>query len=100
MLRKLNQYLQKKTLTVILFVIAIAVLGGGAVSETTVSSAQPWSHLKMNNEPNNFQFAIVSDRTGEHREGVFEDAIDRLNLLQPEFVNSCSVLNPPHKIYC
>ena len=51
-------------------------------------SAQPWSHLNMNNDPDNFQFAIVSDRTGGHRIGVFEDAIHRLNLLQPEFVIS------------
>jgi predicted phosphodiesterase len=87
-LSRLNQNIQKKTAIAVIFIIAIAVLGGGAVSETKVSSAQPWSHLEMNNEPNNFQFAIVSDRTGEHREGVFEDAIDRLNLLQPEFVMS------------
>jgi 3',5'-cyclic AMP phosphodiesterase CpdA len=75
----------KKTAIAVLLIVTIAVLGD-AVSKTTVSSDQPWSHLKMNNEPNNFQFAIVSDRTGEHREGVFEDAISRLNLLQPEFV--------------
>lgn len=48
----------------------------------------PWSHLELNNNPDNFQFAIVSDRTGGHREGVFEDAVKKLNLLQPEFVMS------------
>jgi 3',5'-cyclic AMP phosphodiesterase CpdA len=85
-LRKLNQNLLKKTAFTVFFIITIAVLGADALSKTTVSSDQPWSHLEMNNEPNNFQFAIVSDRTGEHREGVFEDAISRLNLLQPEFV--------------
>lgn len=35
-----------------------------------------------------FTFAIVSDRTGWHREGVFESAIDRLNWLSPDFVMS------------
>lgn len=48
--------------------------------------ANPWTHLKVNNHPKNFQFAIVSDRTGGHRPGVFADAIRKVNLLQPEFV--------------
>jgi hypothetical protein len=48
----------------------------------------PYSHLRMNNDPDNFQFAIVTDRTGGNRAGVFEDAIKKLNLLQPEFVMS------------
>ncbi|MHC4187677.1 MAG: metallophosphoesterase family protein, partial [Planctomycetota bacterium] len=86
MFNRPNQNFLKKTAVAVLFIAAIALSGGDALSKTTVSSAQPWSHLEMNNEPNNFQFAIVSDRTGEHREGVFEDAISRLNLLQPEFV--------------
>ena len=48
----------------------------------------PWTHLDLNNDPANFQFAIVTDRTGGAREGVFEDAVNKLNLLQPEFVIS------------
>ncbi|MGI9284860.1 MAG: metallophosphoesterase family protein [Pseudomonadales bacterium] len=40
------------------------------------------------NEPENFQFAIVGDRTGEHRKGVFASAVEQLNLLRPEFVVS------------
>jgi hypothetical protein len=48
----------------------------------------PWNNLNVNNNPNNFQFAIVTDRTGGHRAGVFEDAVKKLNLLQPEFVMS------------
>lgn len=48
----------------------------------------PWNHLAFHNDPNAFQFAIVSDRTGGARAGVFEDAIRKLNLLQPEFVMS------------
>jgi hypothetical protein len=46
----------------------------------------PVTHLKLNNDPADFQFAIVSDRTGGHRARVFSKAIDQLNLLQPEFV--------------
>jgi serine/threonine-protein phosphatase CPPED1 len=35
-----------------------------------------------------FRFAILADRTGGARPGVFERAIDQLNLLQPDFVVS------------
>ena len=38
------------------------------------------------NDPKDFQFAIVSDRTGGPRAGVFPRAVDKLNLLRPEFV--------------
>ncbi len=48
----------------------------------------PWTHLDLVNDPENFQFAIVTDRTGGHRAGVFPDAMGKLNLLQPEFVLS------------
>jgi len=48
----------------------------------------PWTNLQANNNPGNFQFAIVSDRTGGARDGVFEEAVDDLNLMQPEFVIS------------
>ncbi|MGL4555389.1 MAG: metallophosphoesterase, partial [Gemmataceae bacterium] len=39
-------------------------------------------------DPESFQFAIVSDRTGGHRARVFAQAVEQLNLLQPEFVVS------------
>ncbi len=51
-------------------------------------SINPWSNLNFNNNPQNFHFAIVADRTGGMRPGIFEDAIVKLNLLQPEFVMS------------
>ena len=54
-----------------------------------ISTAQkPWTHLNFENDPDNFQFAIVTDRTGGPRPGVFEDAIKKLNWLRPEFVMS------------
>ncbi|MEN8120747.1 MAG: metallophosphoesterase, partial [Bacteroidota bacterium] len=48
----------------------------------------PWTSLNLNNNPGKFQFAIIPDRTGGHRPGVFMDAVNKLNLLQPEFVMS------------
>ena len=49
---------------------------------------KPWTNLDFYNDPQNFQFAIVSDRTGASRKGVFKDAVEKLNLLYPEFVLS------------
>ena len=50
--------------------------------------ANPWTHLQINNNPDNFQFAVVSDRHGGCRPGIFNRAMDKLNLMQPEFVLS------------
>ncbi len=51
-------------------------------------SRNPWTHLRLNNDPQEFQFVIVSDRTGGHREKIFSKAVEQINLLQPEFVLS------------
>ena len=48
----------------------------------------PWTNLNFDSDSTQFQFAIVTDRTGGHRAGVFMDAINKLNLLHPEFVMS------------
>jgi 5-hydroxyisourate hydrolase-like protein (transthyretin family) len=48
----------------------------------------PWTSLKANASPEQFQFVVVSDRTGGHRSGVFSRAVQQVNLLQPEFVMS------------
>jgi hypothetical protein len=53
-----------------------------------VEERNPWTHTRLNNRADEFQFAIVSDRTGSHRAGVFSRAVETLNLLQPEFVLS------------
>jgi 3',5'-cyclic AMP phosphodiesterase CpdA len=48
----------------------------------------PWTSLKLNNDAEQFTFAVVSDRTGGHRDKVFSQAVARVNLLQPQFVMS------------
>lgn len=53
-----------------------------------LTGAVPYSSLDVNNNAGNFQFVIVTDRTGGHRPGVFMDGIRKVNLLQPEFVMS------------
>lgn len=48
----------------------------------------PVTDRPFNNGEDVFRFAIISDRTGGMRPGIFEDAVDKLELLQPEFVMS------------
>jgi hypothetical protein len=48
----------------------------------------PVSHLRWSDDHEEFQFAIVSDRTGGHRANIFSQAVEKLNLMQPQFVLS------------
>ncbi|MEM1134389.1 MAG: PA14 domain-containing protein [Bacteroidota bacterium] len=50
--------------------------------------SKAWTNLNFYNNPDHFQFAIVSDRTGGLRPGIFAKAVEKLNLLMPEFVMS------------
>jgi len=52
------------------------------------NSKQPWTDNDFLSTDNSFQFAVVADRTGGCRKGVFADGIKKLNLLQPDFVMS------------
>lgn len=50
-------------------------------------AAKPWTSENFRNNPDNFQFAVIGDRTGgANPQGTFDIAMDQLNLLQPEFV--------------
>ena len=44
---------------------------------------KPWTNLDFYNDPSNFQFAIVADRNGGMRRGVFEEGVEKLNLVMP-----------------
>ena len=48
----------------------------------------PWTEKEVLNNPENFQIAIVTDRNGGNRPGIFRSAVHKLNHLQPEFVMS------------
>jgi len=54
---------------------------------TTLATAKPWTSKAFKNDPDNFQFAIIGDRTGgANALRTFALAMDQLNLLEPEFV--------------
>jgi hypothetical protein len=71
-----------------LFAAAVAFSRSDRRDDLTVKHEKrnPWTSLRLNNDPDEFQFAVVADRTGGHRPLVFSRAVARLNLLQPEFV--------------
>lgn len=81
-----------KHLLVLLFtfisVCAVAQDGQIVFKHSIATDKKPWTHLDFKNDPENFQFAIVTDNTGGMRPGVFESAVAKLNLMQPEFVMS------------
>lgn len=49
---------------------------------------RPWRGERFNNDKKSFQFAVMADRNGGNRPDIFEQAIEKLNWLQPEFVMS------------
>ena len=81
------------SLSLVAVVVTLLLAGPlrGADPDLRIEKApttNPWTHLELHNQPGNFQFVIVADRTGGNRGGVFEDAVRKINLLRPEFVMS------------
>ncbi|MEE2780926.1 MAG: metallophosphoesterase [Planctomycetota bacterium] len=48
----------------------------------------PWSDKPVLDDPSRFHIAIMTDRTGGHRPGVWMQAVESVNLLRPDFVMS------------
>ncbi len=48
----------------------------------------PFTHTRFRDDSGKLQFAVISDLWGGYRPGVFEDAIDKLDRMQPQFVMS------------
>lgn len=51
-----------------------------------INAQIPVTKKELNNNENTFRFAIVSDRTGGMTSDIFAQSIDKINLMQPEFV--------------
>jgi serine/threonine-protein phosphatase CPPED1 len=93
---QMKRLLNGTAVIAILIAVTVFAARGGAnapsadkaaiVAET--AARNPWTKLELNEGPDAFRFAVVSDRTGGHRPGVFSRAVRMINLLQPEFVMS------------
>ncbi len=82
------------------FVLTCVILHGGCSMPQSPSSsavfhydgaalpgAKPWTSESFVNDPDDFQFVIIGDRTGgANAQGTFDMAMGQINLLQPEFV--------------
>ncbi|WP_161602580.1 metallophosphoesterase [Tautonia marina] len=53
-----------------------------------IDGPKPWSDAPHLNHPDRFHIAIMTDRTGGHRPGIWEKGVEKVNLLRPEFVVS------------
>ncbi len=58
------------------------------VSDIEKLEHTPWTNLDFKNPSANYNFAIVSDRSGGTRHGIFHEAVLKLNDLNPSFVMS------------
>lgn len=78
-----------------LFLVLLTACTSNKDFKTDVDTEKkPWTSLEFYNDPSNFQFAIVSDRNGGMRKGVFKEGVEKLNLVMPEFVLSVGDLIP------
>ncbi|MEN9907251.1 MAG: hypothetical protein RLZZ540_392 [Bacteroidota bacterium] len=71
----------KKTVSLVALVLLLF-----AVNE--IKAQIPVTKKEVNNKENTLRFAIVSDRTGGMTSDIFEKSIEKINLMQPEFVIS------------
>src|SRR5262245_45075221 len=92
---KLWSFLMKRVALLLAAGALLAAVAFGSAARPFLGDLQiqreaknPWTNLKLNNDPADFQFVVVSDRTGGHRANIFSKAIEQINLLQPQFVLS------------
>jgi calcineurin-like phosphoesterase family protein len=81
------------TFTILVTMITLAGCNGHIEQESKTSfvvqewdGPKPWTGKPVLNDPDNFQFVIVADLNGDNRPGIFEKAVEKINLMNPEFV--------------
>ena len=52
----------------------------GVALAAGASEPKPWTHLNYQNDPDEFQFAIVPDRSGGDYRNAFTNALAKVNL--------------------
>ena len=80
--------LARTALTCALLSLAACAAAPVFQSDFQGAPATPWTQKEFRNDPQNFQFLVIGDRTGGERQGIFDTAMEQIDLLQPEFVMS------------
>ena len=75
-------------MTLLLSLGLMAVATAADFQHELKGATSPWTSEAFLNDPQEFHFAVIGDRTGGERKGFFGKAMDSLNLLRPEFVMS------------
>jgi len=86
--------MKMKTLVMVILLLAFSSMAWGQGTEPVfsfdkerITVAKPWTNKKFQNDPEEFHFVIIGDRTGgANQQGTFKLAMNQLNLLLPEFV--------------
>ena len=62
----------------------------GDFTHDVKTKAKPWTHIDFcgGEDSEDFNFAIVGDRSGRPEPGIFEETVEKVNLLGPDFVMS------------
>jgi hypothetical protein len=81
---KMNLQLVRRVALVLTANFVAACTGPEPVG--VVAEPKPWTKPIVENESDALRFAIFSDLTGGERDGVFEIAVEQLNLLRPELI--------------
>jgi 3',5'-cyclic AMP phosphodiesterase CpdA len=72
-----------------LIALVLAWLPACSMADSPAASNDvPRTEGSLTPDQSEFRFAIIGDRTGGHRPGVFTDAMVKLDLLQPDFAIS------------
>ena len=53
-----------------------------------IEGVKPWTDAPVLDDPDRFSIAIMTDRTGGHRPGVWMQGVRKVNLMRPDFVMS------------
>jgi Carbohydrate family 9 binding domain-like/Calcineurin-like phosphoesterase len=76
----------KKITGLLLFAsLYCAIAGESNFTHEITTKAKPWTGKPLLDNDHNFHFAIFADNTTGWRKGVFSDAVEKVNLLQPDF---------------
>ena len=76
------------------FVAVATPLDRGFSHDLPGDGPKPWTHLNFQDDPDDFHFAIVPDRTGGDFRGAFTNALAKVNLMRPAFVMTVGDLIP------